>query len=518
MGAAGGANNVEGCPAVSMAADADATHRAEPPRSPVRTRSLIDWPTDAIAGALSTYFVVAACSLYWLTAGAGWIVGKILPKTMIERAPLTWLVISTVVLSFATQTVPGFFPDYSNGSEILAEVFLWLALALFARSFLVYTEYPETFEGLKASIESRPLDRLIARHLHNPIDAIFTRIWVANSIALIPLTALLIMPFTANYFVIVAISAAMLLAQFPHEIIDHTNIHTRVFQPKLGAPARVRLTLKALQIYFENVLSMLVSRTPHFYYAQHVFIHHFEGNGPCDSQTTEPYDRTSFLDFSRHAFRQGIHLVVGVPIVRYLWSSGRKKAARDLVLGLAAWYAILIVIAAFNPLAAGFLFLSRFIGGNVQSLVAFWQHGLVDPRESHNTYANTIDFSGPEHGNLGNDYHVEHHDQPGRHWSKYYELFSKRSHAEGGHPAVVFQKDMFSPLAFIAALWRKDYVTIAAMAHVKGIDAGDKAALEREIRERTSAIGLDARTGIAARIDDIWSRLMALAMPVRFQV
>lgn len=486
--------------------------------SGLRKRGLVDWPADALAGALSTYFVVAACSLYWLTAGAGWLVGKVLPRRVIELAPLTWLMFSTVILCFATQTVPGFFPDYANGSEILAEICLWLALALFARSFLVYTDYPLTFEGLKSSIESRPLDRMIARHLHNPIDAIFTRIWVANSIALIPLTVLLIIPSTLNYFVIVAISAAMLLAQFPHEIIDHTNIHTRVFQPKLGASPRVRFALKSLQIYFENVLSMLVSRTPHFYFAQHVFIHHFEGNGPQDSQTTEPYERTSFLDFSRHAFRQGVHLVIGVPVVRYLWSRGRTKAARDLMLGLAVWYVLLIVIALFNPPASALLFLSRFIGGNVQSLVAFWQHGLVDPVESKNTYANTIDFAGPEHGNLGNDYHVEHHDQPGRHWSKYYELFSTRMQAEGGHPAVVFQKDMFSPLAFMAALWRKDYETIARMAHVKGIDPNDKDALNAEIRERTAAIGVEARTGIAAWIDERWSRLMALAMPVRFQV
>lgn len=498
-------------------------HKADTPlsansRAQPRQRGLIDWPADALAGALSTYFVVAACSLYWLTAGAGWLVGKVLPRSAIERAPLSWLIVSSAILAVATQTVPGFFPDYTNGREILAEIFLWLALALFARSYLVFTDYPGTFEGLKTSIDGRPLERMIARHLHNPIDAIFTRIWVANSVALVPLTALLIMPSTLNYFVIVALGVAMLLAQFPHEIIDHTNIHTRVFQPRLGSSRRVRAMLRALQLYFENVLSMLVSRTPHFYYAQHVFIHHFEGNGPNDSQTTEPYERTSFLDFSRHAFRQGVHLVTGVTVVRYLWSHGRTKAARDLMLGLGAWYAILLVIALFNPLASVLLFVSRFIGGNVQSLVAFWQHGLVDPADSHNTYANTIDFSGPEHGNLGNDYHVEHHDQPGRHWSKYYELFAKRTAAEGGHPAVVFQKDMFSPLAFMAALWRKDYATIAAMAHVKGIDATDLPALEAEIRERTSAIGTTPRTRLAAFIDDIWSRLMALAMPVRFQV
>lgn len=483
-----------------------------------RGRGLLDWPHDILAGALSTYFVLAASSLYWITAGAGWLVGKVLPRRLMERAPLAWLVGSSALLALSTQTVPGFFPDYARPLEIVAEIGLWLALALFSRAYLVYTDYPDTFEGLKASIESRPLDRLISRHLHNPIDAIFTRIWVANSIALIPLSALLIIPSTINYFVILAVSVAMLLAQFPHEIIDHTNIHTRVFQPRIGASRRVRLVLRGLQIYFENVLSMLVSRTPHFYFAQHVFVHHFEGNGPNDSQSTEPYDRTSFLDFARHAFRQGVHLVTGVAIVRYLRANGRHKPARDLILGLAAWWVLIGLIATFNVIAAIMLFLGRFIGGNVQSLVAFWQHGLVDPDESHKTYSNTIDFAGPEHGNLGNDYHVEHHDQPGRHWSKYYDLFQRQQAREGGHPAVVFQKDMFSPLAFVAALWRKDHATIAAMAHLRGIDALDREALEAEIAKRTQPIGIAPRTGFPARADEIWSRLMAIAMPVRFKV
>ncbi len=474
--------------------------------------------TAVLAVVSSTYFVLAACSLYWLTVAGGALLARLLPRSLIERAPLAWLTGSSLLVSAATQTMPGFFPDYSQPIEIVAEVGLWVALGLFARAYLIFTDYPATFEGLKASIESRPLERLIARYLHNPIDAVFTRIWVGNSVALIPLTALLIWPSTVNYLVIVALSVAMLLTQFPHEIIDHTNIHTRVFQPKIGSAPWPRRVLRGLQIYFENVLSMLVARTPHFYYAQHVFVHHAEGNGPNDSQTTEPYDRTSFLGFARHAFRQGCHLVSGVPIWRSLKARGKHSAARDLMLGLVAWYAILLVVAVWSPIGAAFLWISRFIGGNVQSLVAFWQHGLVDPDDSHQTAGNTIDFFGPEHGNLGNDYHVEHHDLPGRHWSRYYELHARLTKAEGGHAAIVFQKDTFAPLAFVAALWRRDFQTIAAAAHVRGIDRRDLEGAAVELRRRTLPIGADVRTGFAARVDDRWSRLMALAMPVRFRV
>ena len=252
---------------------------------------------------LSTYFVIAAWSLYWLTAGAGALLSKVIPRSLIERAPLAWLGASSLLMAAATQTIPGFFPNYTNPIEIACEIGLWLSIGLFARCYLVYTDYPATFEGLKQSIAGRPLDRWISGLLHHPIDAIFTRIWVANSIAIIPMTILLVLPGTVNYFVMAAYGVALLLLQFPHDLIDHVNIHTRVFQPKIGASPRVKRLLKALQFYFEYVLSVLVARAPHYYRVQHVYQHHVEDNGMLDSQSTAPYDRTSFLDFSRHALQ-----------------------------------------------------------------------------------------------------------------------------------------------------------------------------------------------------------------------
>ena len=99
------------------------------------------------------------------------------------------------------------------------------------------------------------------------------------------------MPSTINYLVIVGYTVMLLLTQLPQEITDHTNIHTRIFQPKLGATPRVKRLLGWLQVYFECVLTLLVARVPGYYRVQHVHIHHTEDNGPADSQTTLPYDR-----------------------------------------------------------------------------------------------------------------------------------------------------------------------------------------------------------------------------------
>ena len=144
------------------------------------------------------------------------------------------------------------------------------------------------------------------------------------------------------------------------------------------------------------MLSVLLGRVSEYHRIQHVYVHHVEDNGPRDSETTTPYDRTSFLDFSRHAFLQGIDMLTGVFVFNYLRAKGKKRQLRKVLQGFLVWYAVLAVIALFNPIAALLALLSRFVGGNVRSLISFWQHGLVDPEDVHDIHGNSVDFVGHE--------------------------------------------------------------------------------------------------------------------------
>jgi len=484
----------------------------------IQRRSLLSACFTAIATTVSGYFFLVCAWFYWVAAGAAWLLSFVLPRSLIERAPLAFLTASSAAMAAATQTVPGLFPDYTSLREIGAELLFWLTVGLFARCYLIYTDFPNSFEGLKQSIQSRPLERWIAQYLHHEIDAVYTRIWVANTVAIIPVTALLVMPSTLNYFVFCAYSVSLLIGQFPHELIDHVNIHTRVFQPKSKVRPGIRRLLRALQFYFEYPHQLLLCRAPQYHRIQHVYVHHVEDNGPRDSQTTAPYDRTSFLDFSRHAFIQGIDMLTGYQVFRYLAAKGKKRQFREAAYGFVVWYAFLIVLAVINPLAAAIVFLSRFIGGNIISLVSFWQHGLVDPEDVHDIHGNSVNFISGDHGNLGSDYHVEHHLQPGRHWSNYYTVYQKGLAAEGGYQAVVMQKEMFGPLAFVSALWARNFDLIATNAHLHGVATEDKATLARVVEERTRPIDAPERRGLAATVDRGFSRIMSHVMPTRFYV
>jgi hypothetical protein len=483
-----------------------------------RASSILNGLLTAFAGMLSGYFILATGTLYWLVAAAGAIGAWIFPRSLIKYHPLAWLIASTALAAALSQTVPGFFPDYTNPREVLVQISLLLSLGLLARAYLLYTEYADTFDGLNASLASHRLERWLASVLHHPVDAVFARVWVANSVLMVPMTMLLILPNTINYFVIVAHATALLLGLFPQEIVEHQNTHTRVFSPRVGASPRIKLLLKALQFYFEYIFALLTARVPGFYRVQHVYVHHVEDNGPLDTHTTLPYDRTSFLDFSHHAFWQGIDLVTGCRLIKYLLKKGKTRQIREVVKGLAIWWVVVLVVAVFNPVAAAYFLLMRFLGGSFITLITFYQHGLVNPADPHEVHGHTVDYVGAEHGNLGFDYHVEHHQKPARHWSQYYEEYARLAEKHPGHPAVIMQKEQFGPLAFIAALWRKDYLQIARHAHLRDIPEGNAEELARIVRDRARPLGAAERSGISADIDAIVSWVMAVALPKSFAV
>jgi hypothetical protein len=468
----------------------------------------------ALTASLSGIFLGMCWFFYWFMAIPAAITSLVLPRKVLERVTLVWLTVASIAIALLTQTTDNFFPNYTRPIDVLREVTVWFSLGFFARLYLLYTEIPDTFEGLRASIASRKIDRWFASVLPNSIDAIFVRIWLASTIGIIPVGIVLVLPWTVNYLAIIGYCGVLLLIQFPLEITDHTNIHNRIFNPKPDALPYVRRIFDACRINFDYVLTLLAARVPDHYRVQHVYIHHVEDNGPDDTQTTMPYDRTSFLDFSRHAFWQGLDLVTGYAIVPYLRKKNKTRQLREFLRGLAIWYAFIIVVTLFNPVASGLIVLSRFLGGNILSFIAFYQHGLVVASDVYDVRGNTVDYHFTEHGNLGDDFHVEHHLKPARHWSKFRETFDQEAHQPGGHGAVILSKEMFTPLAFIGALWNRDYVTVARYAK---LSEADSAKVGEIVHARTRPIGERERTGLPARYDALVSRIAAWAVLSSFQ-
>ncbi len=472
----------------------------------------------AIGAVVAIYFVLVAACIYWLCFLPAAALAWLLPRRLAEKLALPMLIGTSVGVAALTQTIGTFFPDYTNPREILLELLLWCGAGFFARSYLVYTGQPETIDGIKSSIETRWPDRWFAAHLHNPLDAAFVRIWIGNALAMIPITVLLVLPQTLNYFVVAIWSTALLLVLFPQDLVEHTHMHNRLFTARIGSSGRVKRVLSACQWFFEYPVTLLTIRVPEFYRLQHVYVHHVEGNGPDDTQSTMAFDRTSFLDFSRHSLMQGLDLLTGCLVIPYLRAKGKTRQLRELLGGMAVFYGLVLLIGIFNPIAAGLILASRLCGGQILSFFAFFQHGLIDPSDVDDVHGNTINYHGHEHGHLGADFHVEHHLKPARHWSAYAAEAAKETAAhEEGHRAMVVDKGFYSPLGMMRALWTRDFAGVAARAEMRGVE-GDAAKLAALIEARTRPIGEAERSGVMAGLDRRISWAMGWALPVDLRV
>ena len=62
------------------------------------------------------------------------------------------------------------------------------------------------------------------------------------------------------------------------------------------------------------------------------------------------------------------------------------------------------------------------------------------------------------------------------------------------------QKEIFGPLTFVAALWRRDYAAIARYGHLAGVPAGDTKGLARIVKERTRPIDEAPREPASPRV------------------
>jgi len=77
-------------------------------------------------------------------------------------------------------------------------------------------------------------------------------------------------------------------------------------------------------------------------------------------------------------------------------------------------------------------------------------------------------------------------------------------------------KEMFTPLAFVGALWSKDYATIARYARIQAGD-GDQKKIEELVRARTRPIGEAELTGFPAWLDGLTGRIAGWAVVTSFQ-
>jgi Fatty acid desaturase/Fatty acid hydroxylase superfamily len=251
------------------------------------------------------------------------------------------------------------------------------------------------------------LERMTLGWLNDPRDLAFVRLTARALALLVPSAVLLCL---APWWLATLLTLPywwLLFARFggPVMLMVHAAHH------RAGFTARGRW----LERLILHGLPLLYGLQPGAYPAQHVLMHHAEGNGAADLSSTLPYRRDDWRDFLRYWWR--FMTIDNIGLARYLRARRRRRALNAYLAGSAAFALGAAALFAVTPAGAiavviGPYFLIRFflMAGN-------WaQHAFDVPGDRA---AGTILINASHNARCFNDgYHALHHRRPGLHWAE----------------------------------------------------------------------------------------------------
>lgn len=352
-------------------------------------------------------------------------------------------------------------------------------------------EIPAELAPAEAAARANPLIKLMMRSLRDPRDA--TLVLFAMNLC-----------FLAGGFSLFAVGTAgtgdtitlgllgvsiWLRGAMPFVLLEHIDSHQKFLSPGKKQPPSVVLSILAfLHRYY---VCMFLGLTPRWFDVAHVACHHRENNGPNDFLTTQPYDRTSFLDFGKYYARVFVTVFYGGLLYRYFRSTHRPARVRMLLHGMLCKGLLLTVAAAVAPSIAIWMLLSTIaIACNI-AVTGWMDHALFEEHDPTNIVTNSYNQISwfDDHGFFGDAYHTQHHLTPAQ-WLGLDQRVAanKQIYAAG---AMVL-KDISLPADMLRALWKDDADFLYGFVASVGATKPSQEAFREIFRSRSRPSGWPA--------------------------
>lgn len=354
-------------------------------------------------------------------------------------------------------------------SIILITAFLALILLLY-RFVPEALEVPATLEEIRQLVQTHRLEKWVGAKMRNRLDTVWLRPLLVLLVLSIPAWLGLVTMGTINVWTVLWYAVVIVVASETVATFEHANGHYLFFRLSRRVKRSDRVIMGTLRFLFEHLLDLMLARIPHWYGVEHILVHHVEDNGPSDLQSTEPYDRASFIDFSRCANRFALSGMFPLDVIQYLVRSRRWKGLKSLIIGLCIFYVTLTLVGVWNIGALVVLLVLRYANLVMGSMTFFQEHGLIDVADPGNIYRNSLHYINEDnsHASLGEDPHIEHHLHPGRHWSEYIEAVEKDMNQYAAERAVGFLDGPGHIQEYYRLMWRGNFLKLAEMFVVFG--------------------------------------------------
>jgi fatty acid desaturase len=327
------------------------------------------------------------------------------------------------------------------------------------------------------------IDRFFLQYIKDERDLPFIYLTIRISLILIPLSALLFMPFITAWVWWAVAAVHFFVSNFrfkgPFGLMLHCTSHRQFFKPEYGW----------MNNYLPWILAPFFGHTPETYYSHHIGMHHPENNLEDDDSSTMTFQRDSFRSFLAYF---GRFFVVGVRnLLNYLRQKNRPKLATRALTGEIVFGTVCVLLCFVSWPAVVMVFLLPLVIYRLIAMLGNWtQHAFVDFEDPGNAYKNSITCINVKYNKkCWNDgYHISHHIRPAMHWTEHPTFFLKTIDKYAQNRAIIFDGLDFLQIFFL--LMRGKYDVLARhMVNVNGTFTDDADAIAL-LRRRTQRIPL----------------------------
>ncbi|KAJ5964402.1 uncharacterized protein N7479_004278 [Penicillium vulpinum] len=237
-----------------------------------------------------------------------------------------------------------------------------------------------------------------------------------------------------------------------YTLMKHQYVHMRgVLAPRYHL----------IDVLFPYIVDPFVGHTWNSYYYHHVKMHHVEGNGPRDLNSTMWYDRDSIADFARYVGR--FFFLISLELPLYFFRKGQYSTSfKTAFWELSNYLAIALLFRYGHAQATLCVFLLPLCTLRAGLMAGNWgQHAFVDPTDPSSDFRSSITLIDVASNRFcfNDGYHTSHHLHPLRHWREHPVALLRDQERYSDEQALVFQNIDY--LMLTVNLLRKDYAHLA---------------------------------------------------------